>query len=413
MDRKPLNLSNQLFLAITLLVILVGLVWVNYSFSKNNPGGNDFLVHYIGSRSFLFDGLSPYSNEVAVRIQTAAYGHTAEGDEHQLRVAYPLYSIILFAPFSLIADYAFSRALWMTLLEACLIGMVFVSLRLFRWQPPLWMQAVILLFSMTWYHALRGVINGNAVVLIAFLITIILLLLEQEKDKWAGVILAFTTIKPHLVILIIPFILAWSVYHQRLTVLRWFFISLFGLIGGGLILLPSWIAQNFFEILRYPGYNPAGTLAAALNELMPGLELNLKWGIGLVFSIMLIYEWWAGRMGDYSRFLWVALLTLGIGQWVGIQTDPGNFILLFPALILILSSLDKRWQDNGLIVVGVVLAILWIGLWVLFLATIQKSYQPVQNPIMFIPVPAIVLLGMYWIKWWVISPARFLWSDGS
>ena len=128
---------------------------------------------------------------------------------------------------------------------------------------------------------------------------------------------------------------------------------------------------------------------------------------------MLIYEWWAGRMGDYSRFLWVALLTLGIGQWVGIQTDLGNFILLFPALILILSSIDKRWQDNGLIVVGVVLAILWIGLWVLFLATIQKSYQPVQNPIMFIPVPAIVLLGMYWIKWWVISPARFLWSDGS
>jgi hypothetical protein len=411
LNRSSSNISGQFILIIASLAVLAGLIWVNYSFSRNSPGGNDFLVHYVGARSYLLEGLSPYSDEVAVRIQTAAYGHAAEGQEHQLRVAYPIYSLILFAPFALIKNYAFSRALWMTLLEASLIATVFVSFKLFRWRPPLWMQSVVLLFSITWYHAVRGVINGNAVVLISMGIAIILLLLQQEKDKWAGVVLAFTTIKPHLVLLFVLFLLIWGIYHKRWILIRWYFITLFGLIGVGLVLLPSWITQNIIEILRYPGYNPAGTLAAALNELIPGLSVNLKWMIGLSLTIVLLYEWWSGRNGDYDRFLWASLFTIGISQWIGIQTDPGNFILLFPALILILSSLDKRWSDKGLILDGIILLVIWIGLWVLFIATLERTYQPVQNPIMFLPMPAMILIGLYWIKWWVISPARFIWSD--
>ena len=411
--KRENNRIVQWILAIGIgLVIIIGFTWVNYSYSKDNPGGNDFLVHYIGTRSFIYEGLSPYSDEVAARIQTAAYGHIAEGEEHQLRVAYPFYSILLFSPFALIKDYALSRAIWMTLLELSLIIMCFVSFWLSRWNPPLWLQAVLLLFSITWYHALRGIINGNAVILIALGISLVLYLLEQEKDDLAGVLLAFTTIKPHLVILIIPLILIWSINHSRLRIIRSFIISLLVLVGAGLILLPSWITQNIFEILRYPGYNPAGTLAAALIEMFPGISAWVKWFIWIAFSTILIYEWWAGRAGDYKHLLWVAFLTIGISQWIGIQTDPGNFILLFPALVFILASLDKRWKPGGKIATGIILGILWIGLWVLFLATIQHTYQPVQNPIMFIPLPAIILVGLYWIKWWVISPARFLWSDG-
>ena len=407
------NRIAQWILAIVIgLGIIIGFTWVNYSYSKENPGGSEFLVHYIGTRSFIYEGISPYSDEVAARIQTAAYGHIAEGEEHQLRVAYPFYSIILFSPFALIKDYALSRAIWMTLLELSLITMCFVSFRLSKWNPPLWLQAALLLFSITWYHALRGIINGNAVILIALGLSLVLYLLEQEKDNLAGMLLAFTTIKPHLIILIIPLILIWSIYHSRLRIIRSFIISLLGLVGAGLILLPSWITQNIIEILRYPGYNPAGTLAAALIEMLPGIRVGVKWVIWIALATIMIYEWWSGRAGEYNQLLWVAFLTIGISQWIGIQTDPGNFILLFPALIFILASLDKRWKPGGKIVTGVILGVLWIGLWILFLATIQHTYQPVQNPIMFIPLPAIILVGLYWIKWWVISPARFLWSDG-
>ena len=178
---------NWILFILFITVVASSLYWVNYQFAKNNPGGNDFLVHYIGTRSMLFDGLSPYSDEVSTSIQIAAYGHPAQGIEHELRVAYPLYSIILFAPFSIIGDYQVARAIWMTVLELALVAMTFVCFELFEWKPSLWVQGSVLLFSVTWYHAVRGVINGNAVILLALALAAILLFIKNGQEKIAGV----------------------------------------------------------------------------------------------------------------------------------------------------------------------------------------------------------------------------------
>jgi len=402
----------QWILAIVLLIAVIGgLVWVNIQFAKNNPGGNDFLVHYVGTRSLLIDGLSPYSDEVAIRIQTAAYGHPAQGIEHELRVAYPLYSIILFAPFSLINDYQISRAVWMTVLELALVAMTFISLELFDWKPPLWLQGSLLLFSIIWYHAVRGVVNGNAVILIALALTTILLLIKNGNEKVGGILLAATTIKPHLVVLVIPVILIWCMYHKRWQLILWFSGTLVGLVVIGLVLIPDWITQNLWEVLRYPGYNPAGTLAAVLGEWMPGIGTQLKWGVGIIFGLLLLYEVWASRKGGFHHQVWTVLLTLTITQWIGIQTDPGNFILLFPVLVLILSQINLKWKDQGVLATGIILGLLLVGLWVLFIATIQRTYQPVQGSVMFIPFPAFCLIGLYWMKWWFIGSKPLIWNE--
>jgi len=342
-----LNRNTELILVIVLgIVIVAGLFWVNLQFSRNNPGGNDFLVHYMGTRSLIIDNLSPYSDEVAVRIQTAAYGHPAQGIEHELRVAYPLYSVFLFAPFAVINDYEIARAAWMTVLEIALVAMAFLSIKLVGWKPSLSIQGSILLFSLIWYHAVRGIINGNAVILIGLLLIGVFLYIKSEKDELAGILLAITTIKPHLVILIIPFILIWTIYQKRWKVLAWFIGSMAILISLGLLIIPDWIYQNIWEILKYPDYNPAGTMAAALAEWLPNLEKVLKWGIAIILGFVLFNESWKARKGNFPHFLWTGLLILMIGQWIGIQTDPGNFILLFPGLILVLSILVNRWEEQ-------------------------------------------------------------------
>jgi len=413
MQRKY-SKTNTLVLVLALLVIFIlGLFWVNLQFAKNNPGGNDFLVHYVGTRSFLFDGISPYGDEVATRIQVAAYGHPAQGREHELRVAYPIYSMILFTPFSLISDYQLSRAIWMTVLELALVTMTFVSFALIEWRPPLWVQGVFLLFSVVWYHAVRGVINGNAVILIALALVSILLLIKKKRDKAAGVLLALTTIKPHLVVLVIPIIVIWSIYHKRWQLIFWFAGTLLGLTLLGMILIPDWIIQNLWEILRYPAYNPAGTLAAVLGEWIPGISIQLKWGIGIGLGLVLLYEVWLVRQGSFSHFVWTTFVTLTLAQWIGIQTDPGNFILLFPALVLILFEVNQKWSERGGLISVITLSTLLVGLWVLFVVTIQHSYQPVQGSVMFIPMPAFCLIGLYWIKWWFIGSKPLIWNDFS
>ena len=408
LNKKRMNTILVIVLAI---LVLAGLVWVNNQFSKNNPGGNDFLVHYVGARSFLLEGISPYSDEVAVRIQTAAYGRPAQGVEHELRVAYPFFSVFLFAPFSLISDYQVARAIWMVVLEIALILMCFMSFKLMDWKPALWLQSLLLVFSLLWYHAARGVINGNAVILIALMITGVFLAIKNDQDQIAGLLLALTTIKPHLVVLLIPYVLIWSLYNKRWRVIGWFSLTMAVLLVVSLALMPDWILQNIWEILKYPDYNPAGTLAAALSEWFPGIASQLKWGIASIFSVLLLFEWGRSRKGRFERFLWVGMFTMVVSQWIGIQTDPGNFILLFPALIIIMATLHQKWPQRGDWIVVGFLGLLLVGLWGLFILTIQKTYQPVQSPVMFLPLPAICLVGLYWIKWWVAGDHNVLWRN--
>ena len=309
---------------------------MNYRFTVQNPGGNDFLVHWVGTRNLLIDGDSPYSEETATRIQTLAYGRPARQGEHELRVAYPLYSGILFTPFALIGNYALARALWMTMLETAIIGIAFLCLRMVNWKIHGWMLLVYLVFALLWYHAVRPVINGNAVVFVALFIAGALEAIRHGRDEFAGVLLAFSTIKPQVVVLIIPFILFWAITAKRWKILIWLLIALVVLSLSAMIFVVDWPLQNLVEVLRYPGYNPPGAPGAAFTTWWPMFGSRLGWGLTVVLGIVLGIEWYLVRGRDYQWFLWTACLTLMISQWIGIQTDPGNFIVLFIPLVLIL-----------------------------------------------------------------------------
>ena len=394
-------------------LVLAGLVWVNFQFSSNNPGGNDFLSHYVGTRSLLFEGKSPYSDEVALEIQRRVFGRPAEPGEIEHRVVYPLYSILIFTPFALIKNYAIARVAWMTLMEIALLVTGYLALKITNWKPKLVVLVIYYQFCVLWYHGFRAVINGNAVIVVAFFITASLYAVLKKKDRAAGVLLALSTIKPNLVLLFILFVLIWCVHKKRYQVIAWFFGSMLVLTLGAMALIPDWIIQNLWEILKYPGYNPPGSIAEVIGFWLPGLEVAIKWGIGLVLGLILCYEIWVARMGKFETFIWTACLTLTISQWIGIATDPGNFVILFMPLALILARLDERWKHQRSFLVPAILGIIFIGLWGLFVATINFEYQPMQSSIMFFPLPGFILIGLYWIRWWVVGGASTLWLEES
>jgi hypothetical protein len=393
--------------ALLSVLAVIGLTRANYLFSLQNPGGNDFLVHWVGTRALLVDGISPYSDEVALRIQTLAYGRPALPGEHELRVAYPLYSAGLFLPFAFLSDYSLARALWMTALEIALVVLVLLCLRLTGWKPGLWLLAVFLLFSLTWYHGVRAVINGNAVILVAVFIAGALVAIQSGRDELAGVLLALSTIKPQVVILLMVIICVWAISVRRWGIVNWIVLSLIALSVGAAFFVPDWPLQNLWEVIRYPGYNPPGTPGSAIATWLPAAGTKLGWGLTILLAILLLIEWSAARGQDFRWFLWTASLTLVASQWIGIQTDPGNFIVLFVPLVLVFAMWVKHSGTLGRVTVILSMLVLFVGLWALFLVTLDASAgQPQQSPIMFFPLPLLLLLGLYWIRWWAIRPAR-------
>jgi hypothetical protein len=391
---------------LALIVMIVVVTWVNYRFSLQNPGGNDFLVHWVGTRSFIMDGISPYSEATALKIQTMAYGRPADFDDHELRVAYPFYSEIFYAPFSLIPNFTLARAFWMTFLELVIFALAIVSFRLVGWQPSFWLLPVYLIFSLFWYHGLRVLINGNAVALVTFLILPVMISIRNKSDVAAGVLLAFATIKPHLVVLLILFIILWAISHQRWVLIGWIFGGLITLIILGMAFIPDWLLQNVWEIMRFPDYNPPITIGSAFETWWPGIGTQLKWGLTIILLILIIFEWRVAWGKGFNHFLWTACLTIAISQWIGIATDPGNFIILFLPLVLIFSIIKERWTKGGDWIILAILTFLFIGLWILFLNSVEMGDQPQQSAVMFVPMPLFVLVGLYWIRWWVIRPTR-------
>jgi hypothetical protein len=67
---------------------------------------------------------------------------------------------------------------------------------------------------------------------------------------------------------------------------------------------------------------------------------------------------------------------------------------------------ESRWGKNAQIISVFFMVIMTVGLWYLFLATVQPGDQPLQHPIMFFPLPLVLFIGLYWVRWWATRPRR-------
>ncbi len=400
------------FIAVTILGVglFSTLAWGNYRFASKNPGGNDFLVHWVGAREFIQEGHSPYSDETALKIQNMVYGRAARPDENKFRVAYPLYSLLLFLPFALIRDYTLARAVWMAVLESGLIVLAFLSLRITRWKPKPVFLTMFLLFSVFWYHGLAPVILGSPVILISLGMVGVLLAIRAGQDELAGILLGLITIKPLAAALFIGFIVVWGVFNRRWKMILWLFIVIVMLSAIGLLLIPDWPKQNLREILRYYPSIKMTSLPEALAELMPGVGSRIGAVLSILVGVITLVEWVIARKAHFRGFLWAACFTLTASQWIGIPTDPVNFVVIFPALVLAFSFLVERWRGGGIVVSIITMLLLFIGIWAVYLNNLQIDKPFMQNPILFLPLPFIAFLLLFWVRWWAIKPPS-VWYD--
>lgn len=390
-------------LLILVLLTLIGLTWVNYRFSVKYPGGNDFLARWNGAHEWLIHGNNPYTDQVSESAQKMIYGRLADPSKGEdiAHFVYPLYSMIFFAPFALV-DYTLARALWMTLLELVLIALTLIGLRLTDLKlRPIGLIG-ILVFSLLWYCAIRTIILGQFSGINAFFIILAILFIKNSKDKLAGVMLALSTSKPQMSYLLIIFIVIWAIRSSR----HWIWISLVItmaiLIGGGWVFLPGWPIDWLRQMLNYPGYTDRiGSIVSILGSITPGIQDRLTLGLLVAFYGYMVFEWLRTRGNDIPAFLWTAYVTLVITNFVAYRTATPHYVALIPPLLLITKVLVDRWGKAGKWLNAIIYLLFSFGLWALFLVTLKGNEE---QAVMYLPVPIILLIGLWWIRWWAVRP---------
>jgi len=383
---------------VLILVVLAGLIYANYRFAAQNPGGNDFLARWMGANYWLVKGISPYDPSVSLATQQAIYGHPADPakGEDKNHFVYPLNSMLFFGPFGLL-DYTVARTLWMTVLELSLIGLAILSLRLFEWKTKPFEMAIFVLFSLTWYHGMRTIIIGQFSALNALIILIGIYLIIVKRDFGAGLLLSLTTAKPQMIFLLLPFLIIWAISVRRWELVWGIFTGSFVQLGLTLALLPDWPRQMILQILDYPTYTSIGSPLSIIAGAAPGIYRPINIFLHVVFIVYLLVEWYLALNKDESHFVWTVLLTLVITNLVAFRTATTNYVVLLPVLLYVFKTIQERWRIAGRIVTGFVLAVLWLGLWAIFLMTVKGN---IEQPIMYLPLPFICLASLWWVRWW-------------
>jgi flagellar biosynthesis protein FliQ len=71
---------------------------------------------------------------------------------------------------------------------------------------------------------------------------------------------------------------------------------------------------------------------------------------------------------------------------------------MLPALTLVFKTIEDRWGKKGRIFTLVILVSLLIGIWLLFLFTIEGNQE---HPSVYLPLPILSFVTLLWMRSWV------------
>jgi hypothetical protein len=402
----PLIISSLL-----LFSILGGLVWANTQYSQNHPGGRDFLVQWLGARTLLQYGNNPYDDPATQRAQIVYYGRLANAGEDPLHLFVPFPIELFFIPFALTSNYGLARGFWMTLLEAALAAMGYLSLRLTVWKPSRILLTVILIFSILWVYDFIPLISDQSIIFVGLSITGLLLAIREERDELAGALMLLPLFSPEIAGVFVLFILWWTIYHRRWRILGGSLMTVVILLAIGFFLLPGWFEPFVKGWISHLNFNPGLTPGIILGSWWPVLGQRLGWVLTAFMLLILFLEWRAVRKKNFRHFLWTACITLAATPFLGIPVSPKDYVVLFLPLTLFLVILGERWSHHmkwGL--TYLVLVLIFVGSWFLSGYLWLRSSSSSSIVVFTLLLPGFVMIGLYWMRWWAIRPPR-TWSD--
>ena len=407
-SRKWLSTEEIRLLAI-LLGFLAILLTLNIYLARILPGGEWFYLRWSGARAFLFEDVEPYSTEVAQRVQSLVYGRDAAFDEYGYVLNDPFYIVLLYAPLALFSDFSFARGIWMLLSEAALAGIFLFSLNLLEWQPPRWLYISMITFALFSYFSLQSLVSTSPTIFLTFLYLAILLALRSYNDELAGALLFLVAYQWEAGALFFFYILILVFANKRWNVLTGFGMSVLIALLVSFLVRPGWG-------LPY--------LRAVLSDWMRGANLNLnsiaevwfpdaRFSIGLtvagVMGLVVLIEWISSTQSSFRRIAWTASLSLAATPLIGFAIFPSNYVILILALIVILMLVWERWIRNRVLACLLVLSTAFSIPFGLYFRGVILGERLYVDLLRVLP-PIATIIGLYWMRWWVIHSPR-TWMD--
>jgi hypothetical protein len=303
----------------------------------------DFPCYWAAGR-LVAEGRSPYDPEGQARIQRE-HGWDREKGGRGILDFLPYY----YPPWFAIACAALvplrfgaAKTAWFFLNTWLLLA----SGVLLRGAVPSVPRSVPVLIVPLFLFSMQGVLLGQTVIIILFLVVLAWRLLEVGRDRASGAALAGLATKPQLAAVLILGVLIWAARRRRWGVVLGFFLTLAALSLAGALVVPSWPIRMLEATRRNPPptvYFPWIGASWLLVLRTVGLR---SWALGVAYLAVAVPLLVAavGRALDRARPLRdTVVLGLLAAFFVAPYARPYDFpVLLIPLLVLLSDRLSDR-----------------------------------------------------------------------
>ena len=307
-----------------------------------NAFGGDFYPIWLTSRQSLAGRHDLYTAETTQEIQKGLFGHplTAQHPTDlpaDYRVfAYPAFTDLLFWPAAMLG-FPTLRFFLVGVLAIIAAGTIWLWMRALEWRVhPVWLVTIMLL-AFSSYPVLEALFAEQPGLIVGFLLALSLVALRRNSQSLAGLLLAMTTIKPQVTLLVILYLLLWSCqdWRRRKRLALSFLATISLLVGASVLVWPHWIGAWLGITFRYYGYAPL-----PLAALLLGSAWAARMGSLLIITLLAaaaVLAWKTRRAEIASREFWVSMsLLLAI---TSVALLPGqavyDHIILLPGILIL------------------------------------------------------------------------------
>jgi hypothetical protein len=405
------------------LVLAVGLVTFNWWLAGQYGTGADFLPAWNGVHAYVLDDTDPYSRTVAELTQKDVYGRAAREGEYpyMLDIPFPLHILFFpplliinflsqYLPFLTVPDVTWVRAVWMTLSELGLLALAAFALRLADWRPNRWFNFLLLAFSLTWFYSIAALLDGSFSILLALALVGALAAMRDFNDELAGFLLGIAAMKWEVTILLWVLILlgAYSVKRWRVFAglgMTWVVLS-----ALGFLFYPNWIWPYLRSVTANLRADDIFTPALFLQKWFPAYGQRLTQIVVALLLLLLIIEWFSALRGkDFRRVVWAAALAFAITPLLGFSNTLGSLAPLVFSFAFVLPFAWERWEKRPYLLISLI--VLAVFAFPIFLRWPAIAARIPADGLTFLLPPVLTILGLYWIRWYVVRPPR-TWLDG-
>jgi hypothetical protein len=321
-------------------------IWGCWRLAEYAGATNDLFPRWMGTRLWLFQGVSPYAVEVD-RAVAQAMVHVPGGDARPFvfGFVYPGYVALLLIPLALL-PFQVAATLWLLLGQLLTCAGALLCWRAYESERGLVPARMLLpvalaaLFPASVLNLLFLQFVGPVFCSLAASWW----LLTRRRDGWAGVVLALALIKPSLALAPTVALLWWSVRHGRRRLLAAWVATAGSILGVSLVALPGWPPAFVESTMRYAGAADARSVAGLL-AVHAGATIRLAeshisiLGIALACAGAIVLAWTVSTRAPGDVLAGGVLL----GSWAIPPLYEWNSQLL---LLVLIPVLRRSWKTD-------------------------------------------------------------------